>query len=197
MRVIIIFSLVFCIVVIVGMSAFLFLVNPYSNLEGDEEDGGLHGTNLEEEIEVVEENEDPYLSSDGAGGGSGGSSDGITETEDTMVCDFKQIHYSLKNFQEDVVCLESDQGVCIKLNAICSVDVYNIDVDVEENFTIEYALIDTTENDLDTINIINNVNTTSSVKFEANFTIEEASGIDILSGCTPRILVVPRKEICV
>ena len=135
------------------------------------------------------------------GGSSGGSGDGNSGSElvvqDTViVCRNQTIKYSLKNFQENVNCLDNENGKCILVNAICSVDVYNIDVDSFDNFTIDYVLVDSFEKELDSQLLSMNVNTSVYMRFLANMTIEDSDGIDVLSKCNPRIISVPKKEVC-
>lgn len=129
------------------------------------------------------------------GGSSGGSDEGVADNAN-LDCIHKSIGYSLGNFKGDIGCLEDSGGKCVKLSAICSVDVHSIDENMVSDFLIEYALVDTSGNDLDTVQIEKNVNSSAPVEFSANFTIEDSGGIDVLSKCTPRILNISKKEVC-
>lgn len=191
----VIFVTIISLVLVLSAGAF-FVVNNFDVLD-NYEDSYIEEQNNEEltdkEVNELEDGSD--VSSDVSGGSGSGSGSGDTGNP-SLTCVNKKIKYSLKNFKENINCLENFEGKCVKLSAICSVDVYNIDVNVDDNFSIEYALIDSSDIDLDSFKISRNVNVNSPVKFNANFTIEDSSGIDVLSKCTPRILEVPEKEIC-
>ena len=162
------------------------------------DDNNLKESNTNEEVINGEIVTKELSTSESGGGGSGGSSDGETTLEVTIpvVCKDEYIQYSLKNFKEQTECLEDFEGKCIKFVADCSVDVHNLDVNVEDNFEIEYSLTDTSNKKLDLTLLSNNVKINSPVIFKTNFTIEDSSGIDPLSTCKIKMITIPQKEVC-
>ena len=189
-------------VLVFGSVAFLVLQDKSVEAAREKILEDSYGENgIEENGNLENDNENFADVSGNSGGGSsgGGGSESFETSESTtreIVCRNQTIKYSLKNFQEDIECLNNEGGKCTLLSAICSVDVYNIDVDVLGNFTIDYVLIDSFGEDIESQLIDMNVNPAKFVKFKANMTVEDSNGIDMSSSCTPRIISVPKKEVC-
>ncbi len=53
----------------------------------------------------------------------------------------QQVQYSLKKFTTKIICLKNGTTTCNKIEAICSVDVYNLDAKINATFKIKYSLI--------------------------------------------------------
>lgn len=145
---------------------------------------------LENNLTGDEENP---VSSFGTAGGSGSSTEDSTRE---IICKMEYIQYSLKNFKEEIRCVENSTGTCTILNSTCSVYIYNIDTNVTENFEFKYSMIDSQENELDSVNTIINVNTTKAENIKSNFIIQNENGIDENSKCKLEVITVPRKETC-
>jgi len=79
-------------------------------------------------------------STSNGGGGSGGSSTG-EENNDFACNNLEPVQYSLRNFVEDISCLESIDNKCVAVAVNCSVEVYNLDHIVGGVFGIRYSVV--------------------------------------------------------
>jgi len=144
----------------------------------DEEDMGGGSVNAGEDVEA----------SSGGGGGSGGSGSGLD-------CITKRVQYSLKNFRESAVCVESDVVGCVKMVVNCSVDVYNFGNDVGI-FRILYYLADSGENKLDSELVGLGVNPDDFEVFEVGFIWEDENGVDEDLSCPFIMDSIPVETVC-
>lgn len=131
-----------------------------------------------------------------SGGGGDGSSTEEHETPTELICKMQEIQYSLKNFEEEITCLENSTGICTTLHAICSVQIYNLDANSTEDFEIKYSIINSDKEFVNSTNTKINVKLEYPETIETEFLIQDMTGVDENSECKIQMLTIPRKEIC-
>jgi len=132
---------------------------------------------------------------DSAGNSGGNFGSGGETSEQT--CTTSQIPYSLKNFEENIICHEENGGGCIDLTVNCSVEIYNLDKGFSGEFEIRYALLDSSENELEVKTLKNNVNFGEYELFMLDFRRSDIGGVSEDLSCFFSVVDVPKKESCV
>lgn len=159
-----------------------------SNPESAREIGDMDGDNLEEATEDI------YGITEGGGSNTdGGNSE---EAIDGVNCKMQQIQYSLKNFKNSVECTNTGANGCISLVVNCSMEVYNLDREVDGIFGIRYSLVNSENEELDFELVQKNVGFDAPEFFSAEFIRSDISGVDEDSTCPFTMETIPRKEIC-
>jgi len=191
MKKFVIICVAIAIVFLVGASFFIFneeIDNVYENgvkliIGSDWGGGDIDETNV----------------SGGAGGGavseSEGGGGGFSGEGESLTCVTRQVQYSLKNFVNDVRCLNGTEQECFNLIGNCSVDVYNFDGGTG-NFAIKYYLIDSSENRVDSQLIQKEVLVNDPKTFSVIFVKNGGGGFDGNLACTFTMESIPRKEYC-
>jgi len=143
------------VVVLAGAVLFVFwddVLGFYDNMNSEEGGSGFAG-DVEVVGEVGVDIESPDVEDLGSGGGSGGGDDGGSGGgpggAEVISCDSEQVQYSLKNFRNDVLCLESGVVGCVKVGVNCSFEVYNFDDGIDDVFEVSYSLVDSNKDELD------------------------------------------------
>ncbi|MCD4771166.1 hypothetical protein K8R30_01985 [archaeon] len=143
---------------------------------------------------------DPAVEDSFGGGGAGGGGSGSGDEGDSGVvddgCILRQVQYSLKNFGDDVLCLENGSVGCSKIKVNCFVEVYNFDVGVDDIFGVRYSLVDSNEDELDFKLVEGDVATGSSKIFSAEFIWEDEDGVGENLNCVFGMERIPNKKIC-
>jgi len=83
----------------------------------------------------------------------GGGSDNVVGVEEKVLnesevgveCDVEPVQYSLKNFVEDVECLDGVDADCLEVRMNCSVEIYNFDEGLDDLFVVDFNLVDSEE----------------------------------------------------
>jgi len=83
----------------------------------------------------------------------GGGSDNVVAEEEEVLnesevevdCEVEPVQYSLKNFVEEVECLDGVDSDCVEVRMNCSVEIYNFDEGVDDTFIVGFSLIDLEE----------------------------------------------------
>jgi hypothetical protein len=129
-----------------------------------------------------------------SGGGAGGSSGSSIEG----TCILEQISYSLRNFERISNCIEFSSGFCISEEVICSVEVYHIDKDSTGGiFEIDYHMYNSNSGELVDSKVLDKYVAFNNFEvFSADFEITNHEGILWSPECTPIMLQVPQKEVC-
>lgn len=161
----------------------------------------------EEVIDVYERGIKLVVDSDsgrGAGGGfdskggedeSGSGGGSSSEGGESLTCEMRQVQYSLKNFVNDVRCLDGTEEECFDLIGNCSVDVHNFDGGIGY-FAIKYYLINSNENRLDSKLIQKEVLVNNPETFSVIFTRTDVGGFDGDLSCAFTMESIPMKEYC-
>jgi hypothetical protein len=162
---------------------------------------GNEETNEVEDEGKVEINIEKSAVEDSFGGGvSGGGEGGSGDESDSGVvddgCILRQVQYSLKNFRDDILCLENGSVGCSKMKVNCFVEVYNFDAGVDDIFEVRYSLVDSNEDELDFKLVEGNVGVGSSKIFSAEFIWEDENGVDENLNCAFGMERIPDKKIC-
>lgn len=145
--------------------------------------------------EVSEEN----LSDSSSGGGSSGGGSGGGESGGSFGdnCQMIQIAYSLKNFQESMVCVESGPLGCTNLAVNCSMYVYHEDSNAGGgDFGIRFKVVDSEENVLDDSLVVKYLEYGQSELFSEEFNIIDSNGVDENLDCTFDSEIIPKREYC-
>lgn len=125
--------------------------------------------------------------------------DGGVENEfDDVVgedCVLTQVQYSLKDFQKNVSCLESEGVECLTTKVSCSAEVYNFDEGVDDIFKIGYSLVDLDGEELDFKLVEKNVGVGNSEFFSVEFVLDnDEVGGDL--DCVFGVVTIPQKSVC-
>ena len=145
--------------------------------------------------EKNEESENPL--SEGMGSGEiseEGSTNGETSIDSN--CISKQIPYSLKNFEESILCQEQEGEECINLIVNCSVEIYNLDDAFSGEFEIKYTLLDSSQNELEEKTLRDSVEFGEQKLFMIDFTRNDIGGVNEDLSCFFSMVDVPEKEVC-
>ncbi len=136
----------------------------------------------------------------GIGGGSDGGGSEVSSVSGggssvaSHGCSLKRLSYSLRNFEENITCQEWDGDDCVSLSAICSVEVYNHDNDFSGDFEITYALVDSSDNELDSETLSQNITAGGNKLFSIDFLVSD--NVDENSRCSFGTTQIPIEEIC-
>jgi len=132
----------------------------------------------------------------GGGSGGGGSSEGSGSTTSSATCVPERISYALRQFSENIVCLQSVQSICVDLAANCSVEVNNLDSAVSGDFTIELTLLDSAEQEIDSHEVTKDVPAGTNKIFLHEFRITSSSGVDEFGSCAFKTIRTPSRQVC-
>ncbi len=100
----------------------------------DNDDSLIIDSNINNEKKLTIDSD----SSSNEGGGGGG----LSKEDSGFICNKLQpVQYSLKNFVEDISCLENIDNKCVSVAINCSVEVYNLDHVVSGIFGIKYSVV--------------------------------------------------------
>ncbi len=78
----------------------------------------------------------------GGGGSSGGGAGGISGEVVGENCFEQQIAYSLKDFKQNSDCNDFDGEICIKKMINCTIDVYNLDDNLNGMFEMRFDFLE-------------------------------------------------------
>lgn len=180
-------------ILIVGATGvFLWGDEIYQVIAFQEDSDGL--SSFDNEIDG-RESEDSSI----GGAGSTESSKGISGGDEALIdsgCNIRSVPYALKNFKENVVCLEWDSDGCIRLSVNCSVEIYNLDDDFSGDFKIRYALLDDSQNELEVKSLSDRVGFGEYELFMLNFVRNDVGEIGEDLSCFFSIIDVPKKQVC-
>lgn len=144
---------------------------------------------------VIEDRGDGDDFEGGSGGGAGGGGSGGDGIVASPGCSIERVPYSLRNFQENVVCREWDDDVCIDLAASCSVGVYNLG-DSSTDFNIRYTLLNSSRNELEVKTLSRNIAAGGGSVMSLDFVRSDVGGVDENSICFFSMVSAPFNEIC-
>lgn len=148
----------------------------------------------EGDLEIELSKSDTPSSSSGGGSDSagGGSSEAMTN------CETKQVSYSLKNFNEEVVCNTYSLGNCVDLEITCSVNVFNLDESTTGDFEIGFDLVEiATQEIFSSLSEEKSLGPKENDVFEGFFTVQDEAGLNEEGyDCDFTTLSIPNKAGC-
>jgi len=145
---------------------------------------------------ATDNDEGGEIEAGGSGFSSAGEEAGSNNAGEESVgldCEMEEVQYSLKSFREEMICIENGIGGCVNLVASCSMEVYNFgDTGI---FEVEYSLVDSDGEELDSALVQHNVEGGGVEIFSADFVITGADA-DEDSDCPFVMKTIPLREVC-
>ena len=130
------------------------------------------------------------------GGGSGGAGGGSGLGSGGPGCVQVQVSYALKNFAEEEVCNNVQDGVCVDKTISCNVEVHNFDYTLAGNFAIKIDFLEEESRTIFDSKVESGVIQPREFEiFEAVAQVpQDLADKDI--GCSFKTQSVPMKEVC-
>ncbi|MEK6895222.1 MAG: hypothetical protein AABX48_01760 [Nanoarchaeota archaeon] len=187
---------IFFVLLFIIIAGFLALILTKDN-STEYQQPGNPSNNLKGEIPINNQQEENSIGGQTQNQASNENSEALTPTQNSSSCSLQQISYSLKNFQQNVTCLESQNNLCISKQINCSMEVHNLDYTLSGTFTIRYSEIyeeNGNKIEIDSSKSSQNISPHTFKIFSTFFTNNQNAEKNL--ECSFNTTEIPKKEIC-